>query len=138
MWLFKFIPDFLFYIWTLSGVVLLVIGKTRLIKFIPNIKYTGLLGNVLIVTGVFLLGMMTANNWWFAKSKELEEKVVQLTQESTKTNVEIKEKVVVKREYYRERGNDVIQFVDREIVKYNNDCKIPAPFIEQHNKATEK
>lgn len=138
MWLFKFIPDFIFYVWTLTGVGLLLVSKTKFIKFIPNIKHIGILANVLTITGIFLLGMMTANNWWFAKSKELEEKVVQLTQESNKTNIEIKEKVIVKREYYKERGNDIIQYVDKEIVKYNNDCKIPAPFIEQHNKAAEK
>jgi hypothetical protein len=58
--------------------------------------------------------------------------------ESAKNNVKIVTKVVTKREYYRLKGNDIVQYVDREIVKYDNSCVIPKEFTDAVNKAATK
>ena len=48
------------------------------------------------------------------------------------------EKVVTKRELVRLQGSEVIKYVDREVVKYDENCKIPEPVVEAHNKAAKQ
>jgi hypothetical protein len=44
----------------------------------------------------------------------------------------------VQKQVVKERGKDIVQFVDREVVKYDNKCEIPQPFVDAHNRAAEK
>lgn len=83
-------------------------------------------------------GAISNDQAWKLKVSELEKKIAEAQVESAKENTKIVEKVVVKREYYKERGNDIIQYVDREVVKYDESCKIPKEFVEAHNKAVVK
>ena len=135
MWIFKFIPDAFWY-------VLLVIGSigSLLLQFFPNFAYTRLLKIVfgmLIPISFYFIGALHNNQVWVQKAHELELKVAELEVAATKTNVKIETKVVTKTQLVRERGQDVIQYVDREVVKYNNQCVIPPEFIQAHNKAAE-
>jgi 4-hydroxyphenylpyruvate dioxygenase-like putative hemolysin len=80
---------------------------------------------------------------WIARVQEMEVKVAKAEAESAKENVKIVEKVVKRLEVVRVRGNDVIQYVDREIVKYDTkfapggQCEIPKEFIKAINDAAE-
>jgi len=47
------------------------------------------------------------------------------------------EKVVKKTEYIKTRGKDVVQYIDREVTKYDNTCIIPKEFVKAHNDAAE-
>lgn len=135
MWLLSFIPDWVFYIILFVGVVGLFASK-----FAPVFYKTAVLGVSIafIVVGLFMSGAVHDNNAWKLRVADLEKKVAEASTKSEKENVKIVEKVVVKREYYKLRGNDVIQYVDREIVKYDDKCVIPKEFIEAHNKAATK
>lgn len=135
MWLLSFIPDWIFYIILFVGVVGLFASK-----FVPLYYKTAALGVsiALIVVGLFMSGAAYDHNAWKLRVADLEKKVAEAEGKSAKENTKIVEKVVVKREYYRLRGNDVIQYVDREIVKYDNSCLIPKEFVEVHNKAAAK
>jgi hypothetical protein len=50
---------------------------------------------------------------------------------------------VTKTQVVKDRGAEIIKYIDREIVKYDTkflpggECKIPKEFIESHNKAAE-
>lgn len=72
------------------------------------------------------------------KIKDLQVKLAEAEAKSQQENVKIVEKVVTKREYYRLRGKDIIQYVDREVTKYDNQCVIPKEFVKAHNDAAEK
>ena len=85
-----------------------------------------------------MAGAVHDNNAWKLRVANLEKKVAEASTKSEKENVKIVEKVVVKREYYRVRGNDIIEYVDREVVKYDDKCEVPKEFIEAHNKAATK
>ena len=82
-------------------------------------------------------GAIHDNESWLARVKEMEEKVAAAEQESKKENVKIVTKVVKKLELVRTRGNDVIQYVDREVVKYDDKCVIPKEFVKAINDAAE-
>ena len=84
-----------------------------------------------------MFGGIANEQQWNARVEEVEAKVAMAEVESVKQNVQIVEKVVKKTEYITRKGEEVIQYVDREIVKYDSSCVIPKEFIKAHNDATE-
>ena len=73
----------------------------------------------------------------------MEAKVAAAEAESQKENVKIVEKVVNKVQIVKTRGEDIIKYVDKEIIKYDTKflpgeiCEIPNEFVEAHNRAAE-
>ena len=141
MWILQWLPNWLFYATLLIGVVGLV--ATYFIRFIPipfvyMYKTPIQLASIaLIVFGTFMTGAIYDNEAWIAKVKALEEKVAKAEQESKVENVKIVTKVVEKTKVIKEKGDDIIQYVDREVTKYDNQCIIPKEFIKALNDATE-
>ena len=80
----------------------------------------------------------------YEKIKELEAKVVAAEAKSAVVNTKIVEKIVTKQKIVKERGEDIIKYVDKEIIKYDvkfapgGQCEIPKEFITIHNKAAEE
>ena len=145
MWIINFLPDWVFHTIFAIGVVGTIAGF--LLGFIPLIKRYSLVIQVcsilILVLGVFLEGAMSDNKEWVARVKEMEAKVAAAEAKSQKVNVEIIEKVVKKTEYIKLRGQEIIKYVDRDLVKYDTkfapggQCEIPKEFITLHNKAAE-
>ena len=141
MWLLNWLPDWIFYAVGLVGLVGLF--STYLLRFIPIPAIymyktpIQLVSIVLIGFATYMSGGIANEAKWNARVKEVEAKVAAAEVESAKQNVKIVEKVVKKTEYITRKGNDVIQYVDREIVKYDNLCVIPKEFIKAHNDATD-
>jgi hypothetical protein len=147
MWILKWLPFWLFY--AVLGVGFLGLAVTYLLKFIPipaiYIYKTPIqLGSVaLIVIGTYMSGAISNEEAWLARVKELEAKVEAAQIESEKENVKIETKVITKTQLIKERGEEIIKYVDKEIVKYDTkflpggECEIPKEFIVLHNKAAE-
>ena len=147
MWILKWLPFWFFY--TILGVGLIGLAVTYLLKFIPlptiYIYKTPIqLGSIaLIVLGTYMSGAISNEEAWLARVKELETKIEAAQVESTKENVKIETKIVTKTQIVKERGQNIIQYIDKEIVKYDTkflpggECEIPKEFINTHNKAAE-
>jgi translation elongation factor EF-Tu-like GTPase len=96
-----------------------------------------------IVIGTYMSGAISNEESWQAKVKEMEAKVAAAEIESQKESVKIVEKIVKKTEYITRRGQDIIQYVDREVVKYDDrfrpggQCELPKEFIKAINTAAE-
>jgi hypothetical protein len=142
MWILQWLPWWLFYVVLALGLIGLVV--TYLLKFIPlpiiHVYKTPLqVGSIiLVVIGVYMLGSIANERAWQARIKELEVKLAQAEAEAAKENIKIVEKVVVQQKIVRERGQNIVQYVDREVVKYDTKCEIPQPFVDAHNRAAEK
>jgi hypothetical protein len=142
MWILQWLPWWLFYMVLALGLFGLVV--TYLLKFIPlpiiHVYKTPLqIGSIiLVVIGVYMLGSIANERAWQARIKELEVKLAQAEAEGAKENIKIVEKVVVQQKIVRERGQNIVQYVDREVVKYDTKCEIPQPFVDAHNRAAEK
>ena len=96
------------------------------------------LGSVaLIVLGTYMSGAISNEEAWLAKVRELEIKVKEAEAQSAKENTVIVEKVVTKTNVIREKGKDIIQYVDKEVVKYDSKCEIPKEAVIAVNKAAE-
>ena len=137
MWALSLLPDMFWHLLIAAGAISLV--AAMLLKNISIIsKYKLFLqfgGGIAVLAGVWMVGNIYNEAKWQARVKELESKVAAAEEKSKEENVKVVTKVVTKREYYRERGNDVIQYVDREIIKYDNTCPVPKEVVKAHNDA---
>jgi hypothetical protein len=142
MWILKWLPDWIFYGILLLGVVGYAI--TFLLKFVPipaiYIYKTPiqLVSIAFIVIGVFMAGAIHNEEAWNAKVKELEVKLAEAQVKSSQENIKIVEKVVTKTKVIKEKADNIVKYIDREIVKYDNSCVIPNEFVKALNEATEQ
>jgi len=135
MWALKFVPDWIFY-----GMVGVGIAGVILSRFIP-IYYRAAIQAVFaafVVIGLFMSGAVYSSRDWLQRIQEMEAKVKAAEEQSKEENIKIETKVINKTQIIRERGEDIIKFVDREIVKYDSQCVIPKEFVQAHNQAAEQ
>lgn len=148
MWLLKWLPNWIFYAVLLAGVFGLIVSYLiRFLSFIPFLyvyKTPIQLGSIVaIVIGTFMAGAIYDNEAWEARVREMEAKVAAAEVQSKEENVKIVTKVVTKTQVVKTRGQDIVKYVDREIVKYDTKfapggvCEIPKEFIKAHNDAAE-
>ena len=149
MWILTFLPDstaaFVIYALTATGIGALILSK--LIQWLPAVGMyktpLEFFGIVAFAAGVYLMGDLANNAAWQARVTDLEIKLAQAQAESAKENIKIVEKVVIKTQYIKTRGETIIKYVDREIVKYDVQfgkggvCEIPIEFVNAHNAAAE-
>jgi hypothetical protein len=90
---------------------------------------------LLIAFGVYMAGAISNEQAWKDKVAKLEKEYADSQVKSEKVNTEIVTKYVTKREIIREKGEEQIRYIDREIVKYNEVCKLPKEIITLHNEA---
>lgn len=148
-WALSLIPD---PVLSLIYWVIIALGITGIIagwlgRWIPFYgQYASILkpiGIILLVLGVWLRGGYDVEMAWRAKVAEMEDKIKQAEAVSKDANVQIQEKVIEKTKIVREKGKDIIQYVDREVVKkeeiikYIEQCPVPKEIIDLHNQATE-
>jgi hypothetical protein len=140
MWLLSFLPNWLFY-----GIVIVSAGGLLLSKFIPSMYRTvaQLTLGVFLLYGIYMVGGIANEEVWQARVAEMEAKVAAVEAKSDEENVKIVTKIKYKKKIVYEKGADVIQYIDREIVKYDvkfapgGMCEIPKEFLEALNKAAE-
>jgi hypothetical protein len=137
MWILSYLPDFVTHIIFFVGVAGTIVGF--LLGFLPGIKPYQLaiqIISILVLSfGLYLEGGLADQAIWELKVKELETKVAKAETESQKVNTEVITKILTKKQVIKEKGDDIVQFIDREIVKYNNTCDIPEIVITTHNAA---
>jgi hypothetical protein len=142
MWILQWLPNWIFYGILAIGILGFLV--TYLLKFIPIpalYMYKApiqIVSVIFIVIGVYMAGSIANEEAWQAKVKEVEAKLAEAEARGAVETVKIVEKVVVQKQVIKEKGKDIVQYVDREVVKFDNKCEIPPAFVEVHNKAAEK
>ena len=135
MWILQFLPSWIFYLALLAGIAALLI--THFVKVLPNAQLIKLASVAVVLFSIFMIGAISNNDAWLAKIKDLEVKVAEATAKSANLNTDIVEKTVVKTQIVKQRGQDIVKYVDREVVKYDTTCVIPKEFVLVHNRAAE-
>ena len=143
MWLLNLMPDWFYHLIVILSILGLIVASV--LKFVPFVSTYRLpiqvISVLLLVFGVWMEGGIVNEAKWEARVRELEEKVKIAEEKSTEKNVEIQEKVVTQTKVVREKGRDIIQYIDREvvkkeeIVKFIENCPIPKDIIDAHNAA---
>jgi hypothetical protein len=146
MWILSFLPEWAFHlmlgIGVLGTVAGFVLGMIPFIKqYVISIRIISLF---ILILAVYLEGGLADNKIWEARVKEMEVKVAKAEAESAKENVKIVEKIVRKTQIVRIRGEDIVKYVEKEVVKYDEkfatggQCELPKEFIKAVNDAAEE
>ena len=158
MWILSILPDAAIHIIFGLGILGTIAGFV--LGFIPFVKTyqfaIQICSIIVLVIGVYLEGGLADYKEWEIRVKEMEAKVAQAEAQSANKNTEIQEKVVEKTKVIREKGRDIIKYVDRwntkevikevegperirreEVIKYIENCPVPKEMINIHNQATE-
>ena len=143
MWLMNFLPDWIFHAILLAGVLGLL--ASFVLKFIPVISTYKLpiqaAAILLIVVGVWFEGAMSNQAEWETRVAEMQVKVAEAEAKSQEENIKIVTKTVKQLELVRTKGQDIINYVDREVVKdkevikFVENCPIPQIIVNTHNAA---
>jgi hypothetical protein len=135
MWYLQFFPHWIFY--GILGIGILGIIFSRFLPFYYKTAVQAV-SYIAFAFGLFMAGAVKGSESLLAEMKDLREKVTVAEEKSVEETVKIETKYINKTQVIRERGEDVIKYIDREVVKYDSACVIPKEFIEAHNKAAEK
>lgn len=136
-WLLTLLPVWIIHSVLGLGVLGLLIAF--FVQRIPFVKTYGYLikivSSILLVIGIFMQGALAYKESTALAVAKLEKKLAEAEAKSQKTNVEIVEKIVKDTEIVRVKGKTVTEYVDREVIKYNNKCELPSEVIRAHNAA---
>jgi hypothetical protein len=135
MWILQFLPNWIFYILLLASIAAFLV--TKFLTILPQAKLVQAASVAVVVFSIYMIGAISNNDAWLARVRELETKVAQAEAQSAVLNTELLEKTVTKTKVIKERGQDIVKYVDREVVKYDANCVIPKEFVTVHNKAAE-
>jgi hypothetical protein len=143
MWIFTFAPEWFFHLLFGAGLVGIIAGFV--LGFIPIIKKYAIpikvISLIVLGFGIYLEGGLADFREWQLKAAELEKRAKDAEIKAAQKNVEIQEKVVEKINTVYKKGDDIIKYIDREVVKkeevvkYIENCPVPKDIIEQHNAA---
>jgi len=146
MWILEWLPNWMFYAIFFAGILGVI--ATYVLGFIPFLSAYKIpiqvISIIAIVVGTYMAGAISNEESWLAKVKDVEAKVAEVQVQSVKENIKIVEKVVKKIEVVRVQGNEVIKYVDREVVKYDTKfapggiCELPKEFFIAHNDAAKE
>ena len=136
----EFIPHFIFIIGVLGTIAGFVLG---FIPFISTYKLPIQIISILILSlGLYLEGGLANEADWKLKVKEVEAKLALKEVKSQAETVKIVEKVVTKTAYIKTKGQDIIKYLDKEVVKDNEVIKyvetcpaIPQVILKSVNEA---
>lgn len=147
MWILHLLPDaaiaWIVNLILLAGTVVTVAGFfIRFIPFVNTYRIPVQIAGILLLTlGVYFQGGYSTEMAWRERVKEVEDKLSIAEKRSAEVNTEIVTKVVTQTRIVRERGDDIIRYVDREVVKnqevirFVENCPIPDVIINTHNAA---
>lgn len=136
-WLLAFLPVWIIHSLFFIGLAgLLVAFFVQFIPFVNTYRYLiKIVSSILLVLGLFLQGALAYKESTALAVAKLEKKLAEAEAKSQKTNVEIVEKIVKDTQVIRQKGKTVTEYVDREVVKYENKCELPVEVIRAHNAA---
>jgi uncharacterized protein YacL len=136
-WILSLLPVWIIHSVLGLGVLGLLIAF--FVQRIPFVKTYGYLikivSSILLVLGLFLQGALAYKESTALAVAKLEAKLAKAEAQGAKVNTEIVEKIVKDTEIVRVKGKTITEYVDREVVKYNNVCPLPGEVIRAHNAA---
>ena len=135
MWILQFLPNWIFYLTLFTGIAAFLV--TKFVKILPNAQLIQAASVAVVVVSTYMIGAISNNDAWLAKIKDLEAKVAQAEAKSATANTEIVEKIVTKTQIVKQRGEDIVKYIDREVVKFDANCAVPKEFVATHNQAAE-
>ena len=146
MWIIQHLPEIVVHLIFTTGLLGIITGF--FLGFIPSIKPYKLAIQVIsllvFTLGVYLQGALEDTKIWQKRVLELEVKVKEAEAKSAKVNTVIQERVVTKTKVVKEKADEVIKYIDRdvvkreEVIKYVERCSLPGDIVDAHNRAVDE
>lgn len=139
MWIIKFLPEFVIHMIFLLGIIGVIAGFVlSFIPFVGKYKLPIQIVSILILSlGLYLEGGLAEKARWEMEVKDMEVRIAKAEAEAAKVNIEIVEKVIKETQVIKEKGQKVIEYIDREVKVFDDKCSIPEVAIFAHNMAAE-
>jgi len=143
MWILSWLPYWIFY--AILGIGVISFIASLVMSFIPVIYMyrtsIQVVSIILITVGTYMSGAISNEEAWQARVKEMEVKVAEAEAKAAKENVKIVEKLVYKDKIVKEKSDEIVKYIDREVikkeevVKFIENCPIPNEIVNTHNEA---
>jgi hypothetical protein len=155
MWILHFLPD-AFLALIVNAVLILGIVATLITCFLlkylirlvpalsPHIRVAQIASVAIFLVGVYFKGGHSTEMLWRERVAEVEAKLKVAEQQSQAENMRIETKYIDRVKVIKQRGDNVVKYIDREVVKYDTKfapggiCEIPQEFIQAHNTVAER
>jgi len=135
MWIINWLPEFVVHLIFLAGTAGTIAGFV--LGFIPFVsKYKlpiQIISLLLLSLGVYLEGGLAEKAKWELRVKEMEKRIAQAEARAAQVNTVIVEKVVKEKEFIKVKGQKVIEYIDREVKVFDENCSIPDVAIKAHD-----
>lgn len=146
MWLLHFLPDS--YLAFIVDAVLILgffatVATCFLLKYLvrlvpalaPHVFVAQVVSVAVFLCGVYFKGGYSTEMQWRERVREVEAKLKEAEKESQLATAKLEKKSREKVQVIQGRQVIVKQYIDREVTKYDNQCRIPEPFVKAHNDA---
>ena len=135
MFILELLPDWLLYSIILINFTVLILCS--IIVIIPYRQAIQIIVLIILMLATWLSGVKSNEESWSNKVKQLQIKVLEAENKSKEVNTVIVEKIIKKKELIYTKGQDIVKFIDKEVIKYDDQCRIPEVVIKAHNLAAE-
>lgn len=136
-WLINFAPD-----WTIHALVGISLVALFITWFVNSILFVNkyftpiqIIASVLLVYGIYLEGAMAYKHSTDLAVAELKVKLAEAEAKANKVNTDVNQQVDQKTKILRLKGDTVVKYIDKEVPKYDSQCKLPDEVINAHNMA---
>jgi hypothetical protein len=140
MWIVNFVPDFVFHVLLLAGLLGLV--ASFVLDSIPfvstNAKAIQLASAVVLAIALFFEGAISDNASWQARVKELELKVARAETQSAEANSELRNKLAQKNKEIALAQQELRGRIQQNAVQMDAVCTVPRSAVDILNDAAAK
>jgi len=137
MWIVNFIPDFIFHILLLVGLLGLVASIVLdSVPFIStNAKAIQLASAVVLAIALYFEGAISDNTAWVDRVHQMEKKVAEAEAKSADANTKLVTEMAKNREKIAANQQAVKQAIQQNIQAINRQCKLTDVSVEMYNQA---
>jgi enamine deaminase RidA (YjgF/YER057c/UK114 family) len=137
MWILKWLPDFVFHLIFLAG--LLGLGASFVLKFVPFVaQYRVVIqvaASILIAVGLYMEGAISDNTAWVERVHALEKKVAESEARSADANTQLVSRLAAKQKEIAAVQADAHNRVQQAAAAIDAVCTVPATVISILNDA---
>jgi len=141
MWFLSFVPDSWLNLAVLSilGAGVLIYVLSYFVAFIPTLipakEPIRIIGTLLVVAGVYFYGSYDTEMSWRGKMAEQTTAIEKAFEQSKSANAKIENDAKERVKVIYKNATIIKQYIDREVIKYDETCKIPDVVVKAHNAA---
>ena len=126
-------PAWIFSLLFFLGIAGFLVTKT--VKILPYRQLVLYASIATIFLSTYLTGAKSNNDAWLEKVAVLEKQVLELAPKSQQVNTDIDKTLVKQNQQLKDKTTSIVQYIDREVVKYDSSCILPQEVLDAHNKA---